>query len=517
LYSSHEKNAFGLSDSPDTTRFLDEIAARLRSQLGSIQTDGGMFDQTVSSFDRPLAAELINGIETGRTLAGVLPPQPPTLRGRLGRALVELVRRSLFWYTPVIQAFQRAVAATIKEQNESAAAVWNEFSRKLSLVEKQGELLDARFRKMEEASRLWVNLDTRLTSIENQAGSQQRLLDRVSSIEQKLIDVERRLLPEEALVNKEHFTTVFNDVRDRLNTVAVHLEQQSGLSNAHAAELKSIREELAQAVRKFETTDRFALSTRAEMMLVERRMSALLKGSGQQNSSDHHGSAERPQLLSDAMYYEFETLFRGTEQQIRERVSFYLPRFIEAGLGTPEMPIVDIGCGRGEWLTVVREHRLLAYGVDSNSSMIATCRANGLAVEEQDGIQHLQSLADSSIGAVTAFHFIEHLPFGVLLSFIDEVLRVLKPGGVALLETPNPDNVLVGACTFYIDPTHQRPIPSGLLKFVMQSRGFLDIDVIPLHPYPSSYHLDTANGPAAQVINERMFGCQDYGLIAKKP
>jgi SAM-dependent methyltransferase len=160
---------------------------------------------------------------------------------------------------------------------------------------------------------------------------------------------------------------------------------------------------------------------------------------------------------------------------------------------------------------------LLAYGVDGNSSMIATCREKGLAVEEQDGIQHLQSLPAASVGAITAFHFVEHLPFAALLSFIDEVLRVLKPGGLALFETPNPDNLLVGACTFYLDPTHQRPLPSGLLKFVMQSRGFSSIEVLALHPYPSSYHLDPAAGPAAQVLNERVFGCQDYAVLALKP
>jgi O-antigen chain-terminating methyltransferase len=254
------------------------------------------------------------------------------------------------------------------------------------------------------------------------------------------------------------------------------------------------------------------------MILVERRLSVLLdKARGAISSENIHSDpAGRPQLLSDVAYYDFESQFRGSEDEIKDRVKIYLPHFVEKGLGTPEMPIVDIGCGRGEWLDVLREQRLLAYGVDGNSSMIAACKEKGLAVEQQDGIQHLRNLPDSSVGAVTAFHFVEHLPFVALLSFIDEVLRVLKSGGLALFETPNPDNVLVGSNTFYIDPTHQRPLPSGLLKFVLQSRGFSSIEVLPLHPYPPDYHLDPSAGPAARVLNERLFGCQDYAVMARK-
>jgi SAM-dependent methyltransferase len=470
----------------DQLQFLNEVAAHVRT-LADLDSAAARSLQG----DFPRSAELISGIETGNTLVGGLPPQPPTFRGRVGRALIGLIRRSLFWYTPTIHAFQRAVAAAFQEQNEKTGAVKSELSRRLSLIEKENYSLREQLRSAEGALQRWKDLDNRIA----------------------------RLEISEEIVRKEHLAEISNDLKLRLNNLSDSFEHDSARRGALAMELQALRENMAESGRKVQAVDQFTLSTRAEMMLVERRVSALLNAPRERTDSAniHEDSAGRPQLLSDVLYCDFESQFRGSEEEIKERVTYYLPRLEELGLGSPEMPIVDIGCGRGEWLDVLRERRLLAYGVDGNSSMIATCRDKGLAVEEHDGIQHLQSLSNTSVGAVTAFHFIEHLPFAALLAFIDEVLRVLKPGGLALFETPNPDNLVVGACTFYLDPTHQRPLPSGLLKFVMQSRGFSSIEVLALHPYPSSYHLDQSAGPAAQVLNERLYGCQDYAVLALKP
>ena len=467
----------------DQVEFLSEVAAHVRALAKS----GAPAGRALLA-DFPQTAELISGIETGQTLAGGLPPQPPTFRGRVGKTLVDLMRRSLFWYTPAIQAFQRAVAAAFREQTETTGAIRTELAQRISLLEKENYSLREQVRHTTAVLQQWDVLDARIAGLEGKLFS-----------------------AEENFVNKEHLS----GLQGRLNALSERVDSE--ISGAVAGRLQAMQEELAGFVRKLETVDQFSLATRAEMMLVERRISAVLKEAPQPNGNIHQDAAGRPQVLSDVLYYEFESQFRGSEQEIKERVKVYVPRFVEAGLGTPEMPIIDIGCGRGEWLDVLREHRLLAYGVDGNSSMIASCRDKGLAVEEQDGIQHLQSLPAASAGAVTAFHFVEHLPFAALLSFIEEVLRVLKPGGLALFETPNPDNLVVGACNFYLDPTHQRPLPSGLLKFVMQSRGFSSVEVLALHPYPPSYHLDQTTGPAAQVLNERLFGCQDYAVLALKP
>jgi len=132
-------------------------------------------------------------------------------------------------------------------------------------------------------------------------------------------------------------------------------------------------------------------------------------------------------------------------------------------MGLKDSPILDIGCGRGEWLELLKENNLNARGLDLNQVMVRMCRDKGLNVEEGEALSFLKSLPDSSLGAVTGFHLIEHYGFEFLVKLLGEILRVLKPGGIVIFETPNPGNILVGSCNFYIDPTHNKPLPSILI------------------------------------------------------
>ena len=112
---------------------------------------------------------------------------------------------------------------------------------------------------------------------------------------------------------------------------------------------------------------------------------------------------------------------------------------------------------------------------------------------------------------------VEHMPFDAILTLIDQALRVLKRGGVIILETPNPANVLVGAYTFHFDPTHLKPLPSQMLRFCVEARGFCDVQVRELHPYPEVLLLpDDATGVASR-INQLFYGPQDYAVIGRKP
>jgi O-antigen chain-terminating methyltransferase len=138
-------------------------------------------------------------------------------------------------------------------------------------------------------------------------------------------------------------------------------------------------------------------------------------------------------------------------------------------------------------------------------------------VVEGDVVEHLRRLKAGSLGAVTAMHVIEHIPFRRLIAVFDEVLRALRPGGVAIFETPNPENLVVGACSFYYDPTHERPLPPESTRYFAESRGFVDVSILRLHPVPESLQL--ADGPPAvrELINRMLYGAQDYALIARKP
>ena len=225
--------------------------------------------------------------------------------------------------------------------------------------------------------------------------------------------------------------------------------------------------------------------------------------------------AEEDHLL-DAFYVSFEDRFRGTREDIKQRVAIYLPIVKEAEAGTTSAPVLDIGCGRGEWLQLLRENDLVGRGVDLNRVMVSQCHELGLDVSEADAIAYLRNLKANSLGAVTGMHIIEHIPFKRLIALFDEVLRVLKPGGVAIFETPNPENLVVGACNFYYDPTHLNPLPPEPMKFVLEARGFGRIEIMRLHPQPESAMLREGDAQVQQIINGLMFGAQDYALVAFK-
>ncbi|HZU76734.1 MAG TPA: class I SAM-dependent methyltransferase, partial [Dehalococcoidia bacterium] len=158
----------------------------------------------------------------------------------------------------------------------------------------------------------------------------------------------------------------------------------------------------------------------------------------------------------DGFYEGFERRFRGSREEIRSRLADYLPDV--ASLTQSGGVVLDIGPGHGEWLELLREHGVAAYGVDTNERFVALGRERGLDVRHEDAIAHLQGLEPQSLAAVTVFHVIEHLGFDQAVELVDQCLRALRPGGTLLIETPNPLNLRVGAAEFWIDPTHLRPM-----------------------------------------------------------
>jgi O-antigen chain-terminating methyltransferase len=177
---------------------------------------------------------------------------------------------------------------------------------------------------------------------------------------------------------------------------------------------------------------------------------------------------------------------------------------------------LDIGCGRGEWLELLRESGFSKLtGADSNTIMATQCRKRGLSVVVQDCIDHLASLKKESLTVITAFHVIEHLPFEQQMRFLTESYRTLSSKGLIIFETPNPDNLIVAAKNFYTDPTHLRPIPSGLAAFLTEQAGFVKVEVVAQHPFDAHVYL-REDGELATRFNELFYSDQDYAIIARK-
>jgi O-antigen chain-terminating methyltransferase len=220
------------------------------------------------------------------------------------------------------------------------------------------------------------------------------------------------------------------------------------------------------------------------------------------------------QFLLDGLYTAFEDRFRGSREDILNRLKVYLPLLKEAKVGTPELPILDVGCGRGEWLELLRESGYTARGLDLNRVMVDYCQAREIEVVEGDVISYLQSLPDLSLGAVTGFHIIEHLSFPVLKQFLNEAIRVLKPGGLVIVETPNPKNLVVGACNFYSDPTHRNPLFPDTIQFLVESQGLSNVQILYLHPVEGSpFDREDAG---SQLLHTWFFCSRDYAVVGYK-
>lgn len=215
--------------------------------------------------------------------------------------------------------------------------------------------------------------------------------------------------------------------------------------------------------------------------------------------------------MSDGFYRAFEERFRGPRTLIKDRLRVYLP-FVEPLLAHyPAGQAIDLGCGRGEWLELLREHGVQAHGVDLDAGMLAACEEIGLSVEHGDAIEALKRLPDASRVVVSGFHIAEHLPFPVLQELVQEAFRILVPGGLLILETPNAENIVVGASMFYQDPSHIHPLPSVLLKFLPEYYGFVKSKILRLQEDPN-LHLQNR----AAVMDVLAGVSPDYAVVAQK-
>jgi O-antigen chain-terminating methyltransferase len=194
--------------------------------------------------------------------------------------------------------------------------------------------------------------------------------------------------------------------------------------------------------------------------------------------------------------------------------------------------VLDLGCGRGELLLLLRETGVAASGVEGDPALAAAAGRRGLEVRCGDVLEVVRSLPDGSRGAVTALHLLEHLPPATLLALLAELRRVLRPGGLLVAECPNPGTLRVGANEFWRDPTHLRPLPSETLALFLRASGF-EVDGLELlHPFPVEQQLssatvggdDAGDGPLArrlQLLEARLDdllnGPRDYVLRARRP
>jgi ubiquinone/menaquinone biosynthesis C-methylase UbiE len=347
----------------------------------------------------------------------------------------------------------------------------------------------------------------RLDALDEQSGS---LRDQIASLEEKI-----GVTADDPASDHKTLAEVVRGLRNDLDRAGEHVGNLQAeadpvtgaalrqdlelLEQRHTSDSAFIKAELSrQSALVFKLLDRAPGGTREE-------------GKGAADGDLSEMAAHR----LDAFYFSFENRFRGPREEIKRRMQFYLPLVEGCGAGKRSRPIVDLGCGRGEWLELLKQKELTATGVDRNEAMIDQCNERRLKVVQADVVEFLRQLPDDSHGAITGFHIIEHLPMDTLVDLIAETFRVLQPGGLAIFESPNCKNLTVGATYFYIDPTHRNPVFPETAQFMLETTGFERVTLEYLSPVETSDISDIDEQPA--YLQELLYGPRDFGVIGYKP
>jgi O-antigen chain-terminating methyltransferase len=217
-------------------------------------------------------------------------------------------------------------------------------------------------------------------------------------------------------------------------------------------------------------------------------------------------SAESKHPL-DIDYTRFAFRFRGSEEHVRQTEELYRPFFANC------RNVLDIGCGRGEFLQLMRDMNIPAKGIDLGAESVAMCREKGLDAEAADLFTYPPLQTAGEFDGIFASQLVEHLDPARLPEMIRLCAASLRRGGVLAIETPNPDCLAIFATYFYLDPTHTRPVPRQLLEFYMEESGIGSIEVHEISPAVESIP-ELAELP--EPLRKRFFGGLDYAIIGRK-
>jgi O-antigen chain-terminating methyltransferase len=270
---------------------------------------------------------------------------------------------------------------------------------------------------------------------------------------------------------------------------------------------RDLEREVSSLVQAVDELGRMARDTKDRLQAAEAELRRLRASGG------HDVDGRGPRFA--AIYADFTDHFRGSTAEVSAKLEGYLPDVHRlAGHGG----VVDLGCGRGEWLALLHAAGVGARGVDANPAFVAAGRARGLDMALGDAVGYVRALPPDSIDMVTAFHLIEHLDTEELLALLEAARGALRPGGCLLLETPNPTNLTMAACDFYNDPTHRSPLPPALTQYLVSTQGFGEVEVRPLHPKTSpSVPAGGADSTQLQeLVVQTLFGPQDYAVLGYK-
>lgn len=240
------------------------------------------------------------------------------------------------------------------------------------------------------------------------------------------------------------------------------------------------------------------------------------------NKLDSPLPSEIAKVIDDKLYFDFEEVFRGDKDNIKQHYRQYIEMVVN------RQPVVDIGCGRGEFLELLHENNITSYGVDSNQCMISSCKNPSIKIINNDALSFLKSSYDESIGSIFSSHMLEHLSILQIEHFMRQAFRVLKKDGLLIIETLDPSSFIGYHYYYLLDPTHKTPIHPQYIKFLADAIGFEDAFIYrPVKDYDSmlsesdlsgmidsSSHINTIQ--AFKAMSEKLGKIPEFALITRK-
>ncbi len=450
----------------ELTAAIREVQDRVRARVpqGSLGLNG------VSAAELLPLVHARDAAEAKVAAIGTVNPRPPGLKNTIIQRFKRFVSRALDWHVREQVEFNRASMACVQATLEALADV----TRGLAALSVYHQELRKNSEDLRANSEQW-----RAGFEERRSANEIHLLRTVSEL-QSAFHLRASLI-------EQNFR---DSVRQQHDDFTAELDRRTlDIQTRLWHDMEKIRGEYDRLIH-------------TELRSLRQKQTA----AGSLQAASQAAPVQHDHLEID--WARFAEQFRGSEEKIREQQKRYAGRFAGAS-----GEVLDIGCGRGEFLEAAKAAGVPARGLDQNQESVALCRSKGLDVEQGDMFAYLESLADGSLGGAYCAQVVEHLPPAGVPRLVKLLSQKLRLGALAAIETPNPECLAIFATHFYLDPTHTRPIPAPLLRFYLEEAGFGQVEIERLTPAVESMPALAELPPA---FRDAFFGGLDYAIFARK-
>jgi O-antigen chain-terminating methyltransferase len=469
----------------------DELTAAIREVRDKVRAqhpNGSLGFEGVSAADLMPLVHARDAAESKVAAIGTVNPRPPGFKNAIAQRVKRLVARALDWHVREQVEFNRAAMACVQASIEAltetnrALARLADYHREhreqvLSFNRRHDEEMAALYREAQELKDIRAHwAEWRVGFEERRSQSEIHMLRTISELQAAF----------------SHRVTLLEQSFRELAR-----QQHAGFQAALDRNTLDVQERLWKDLQ----------TTRAEFEKLIHTELRLIRQRSVTEPAPATAVAAAPQPAAPIDWMRFAQIFRGSEERIRDRQKHHVARF------TGATDVLDLGCGRGEFLEAARDSAIDARGIDQSDECIALCRSKNLTAEKADLFAYLEALPDRSLGGVYCSQVVEHLPPDRLPVLVNLLGRKTRAGALVAIETPSPECLAIFATHFYLDPTHTRPVPAVLLRFYLEEAGFGGVEIERLSPaiesMPALAELPTG-------FREAFFGGLDYAIFAKK-